>query len=197
MKKFYCGVLVLLVMCSFSGCRGTGTSPAKDMQGDKTSGIMYNKFNIHVHYKTAGDIKAHCANWTGPFSGHRVIPTGTPMVVKPWSKGFILERTDNGEKIHFIFSSKIMAMERDAYIDTILSGQKVSLGQFSAVDQQGIKDGTAIKGMTKKGIMTALGYPAAHRTPSLDAYEWIYWTNRFKTYAVIFDKNGRMIDRRN
>lgn len=83
-------------------------------------------------------------------------------------------------------------MDKDAYIDTIFSNEKVSLDHFSIVDQQGIKSGTAIKGMTKEGVKAALGYPAAHKTPSLNDNEWIFWTNRFGTYAVIFDKNNRV-----
>jgi hypothetical protein len=46
--------------------------------------------------------------------------------------------------------------------------------------------------MTKEGILTALGYPAAHRTSSLDAGTWIYWTNRFGTLSVDFDAKGKV-----
>lgn len=192
MKKICYAILVLFVAWAVSGCRDSGPSPIKGDQTQKTGKVMYNKYNIHVHYKNARDIKAHCANWTGPFSGHRIIPPNTPMVVKPSPRGLILERTDNGEKISFIFSKKYMAMDKDAYIDTIFSAEKVPLDHFSAVDKQGIKSGTAIKGMTKEGVKAALGYPAAHKTPSLNDSEWIFWTNRFGTYAVIFDKNNRV-----
>ena len=34
-----------------------------------------------------------------------------------------------------------------------------------------------------------LGYPPAHRTPSLDANEWYYWRNRWKQFVVVFDGN--------
>jgi hypothetical protein len=44
--------------------------------------------------------------------------------------------------------------------------------------------------MSRKGVMVALGYPAAHRTPSLDSNSWTYWTNRFKTIVVEFDAKG-------
>lgn len=197
MKKICYAILVLFLAWAVSGCRDYGPSPVNAVQAETTGKIMYNKYNIHVHYKNTRDIKAHCANWTGPFSGHRIIPPNTPMVVKPSPRGFILERTDNGEKISFIFSKKFMAMDKDAYIDTIFSAEKVSLDHFSAVDQQGIETGTAIKGMTKEGVKTALGYPAAHKTPSLDDTEWIYWNNRFGTYAVIFDQTDRVIGIRN
>jgi outer membrane protein assembly factor BamE (lipoprotein component of BamABCDE complex) len=47
-------------------------------------------------------------------------------------------------------------------------------------------------GMTKNGVRAALGYPATHRTPSLENQTWIYWTNRFQNYYVRFDKNGKV-----
>ena len=38
--------------------------------------------------------------------------------------------------------------------------------------------------------MMALGYPATHRTPSLDSNTWVYWTNRFTTFEVNFNDKG-------
>jgi len=46
--------------------------------------------------------------------------------------------------------------------------------------------------MTKNGVRAALGYPATHRTPSLENQTWIYWKNRFQNYYVRFDKNGKV-----
>jgi hypothetical protein len=57
---------------------------------------------------------------------------------------------------------------------------------------KGIEEGKAYPGMTREGILTALGYPATHRTPSLDAGTWVYWTNRFGTLAVEFDAKGNV-----
>ena len=44
--------------------------------------------------------------------------------------------------------------------------------------------------MTKNGVRIALGYPAAHRTPSLENNSWIYWHNRFGTKVIEFDRKG-------
>ena len=54
------------------------------------------------------------------------------------------------------------------------------------IDQKGVQDGKAFIGMSKEGVRMALGYPAPHRTPSLDSSTWIYWRNRWKTRAVEF-----------
>jgi hypothetical protein len=50
-----------------------------------------------------------------------------------------------------------------------------------------VEDGVVEPGMTKKEVIMALGYPPAHRTPSLDAPMWTYWANRWATFEVYFD----------
>lgn len=189
MKKTCYTVIVLALFFALSACTSSqSASKAKS----KAESAMYTKYNLHVHYKSSSDIKSHYANWTGPYPGHRIIPPGTPVTVLSWSRGFILKRIDTGEKIRFTFNQKHMAMDKKTYIDKILTPVRVSVDHFSAVDQQGIREGKALTGMTREGVMTALGYPATHKTPSLDNDEWIYWTNRFGTFAVIFDDNDKV-----
>jgi hypothetical protein len=50
-----------------------------------------------------------------------------------------------------------------------------------------IEEGVVQKGMTKHDVLLALGYPPAHRTPSLDASSWTYWQNRWVTMVIHFD----------
>ncbi len=38
----------------------------------------------------------------------------------------------------------------------------------------------------------AIGYPATHRTPSTASNDWLYWYNRFVTYRVQFDADGKV-----
>lgn len=50
-----------------------------------------------------------------------------------------------------------------------------------------IESGTVDRGMTREQVLMALGYPPAHRTPTLDAPAWTYWQNRWATFVVQFD----------
>jgi hypothetical protein len=59
-------------------------------------------------------------------------------------------------------------------------------------DREGVKQGAALPGMTKQGVVFALGYPPPHVTPSLEADRWIYWTNRFNRKVVVFE-GGRVL----
>ncbi len=57
---------------------------------------------------------------------------------------------------------------------------------FSELDQSGIAQGTALPGMTRAGVLAALGYPPDHETPSTQAAQWKYWRSRLDTFTVVF-----------
>jgi len=78
------------------------------------------------------------------------------------------------------------------YLKLIMSDKPVSLKGLTALDKKGVKQGKALVGMTKKGVMTALGYPSPHATPSIDDNIWKYWRNRFRTMDVEFNDKGRV-----
>ncbi len=65
-----------------------------------------------------------------------------------------------------------------------------SVSSMSDVDQEGIKAGKAMVGMTKAGVILAIGYPPDHATPSTDSSSWQYWKNRWVTRLVHFDDDG-------
>jgi serine/threonine-protein kinase len=63
---------------------------------------------------------------------------------------------------------------------------------LSALDRQGIREGKALIGMSKDGVILAIGYPPEHKTPSLDGDAWRYWTSRFGQMVVNF-QNGHVV----
>jgi hypothetical protein len=65
------------------------------------------------------------------------------------------------------------------------------IAKLPALDRRGIEQGKALVGMSKRGVVLAMGYPPPHLTPSLDADRWLYWTNRMNRVAVTF-QNGRV-----
>jgi hypothetical protein len=65
---------------------------------------------------------------------------------------------------------------------------------LSDTDQAGIREGKASAGMTKQGVLYAIGYPPPHVTPDLEAKEWTYWKNRFDRMIVVFDDEGRVVE---
>ena len=57
---------------------------------------------------------------------------------------------------------------------------------MSPADQAGIQQGQVFQGMTKQGVIMAVGYPPEHRTPSLQQDTWYFWGARNRTYQVYF-----------
>jgi hypothetical protein len=159
--------------------------------------IVYLKYNVHAFQKGSGYHSSY-ANWTNPGPGHVLFPVNTAVRVSPLGRwragsGFLLTTVDDGKKISYEFHKERMGMTIDEYVKLITSPNQVSLKGLSQKDQEGIRLGKAMVGMTKKGVMMALGYPACHKTPSLEDGVYVYWQNRFKTLAVEFDSKGKVI----
>lgn len=66
------------------------------------------------------------------------------------------------------------------------------VNKMSKKDQEGIKLGRALPGMTRDGVLLAMGYPPKHVNPVLDVSEWMYWRNKFVKTAVTFDEKGKV-----
>jgi hypothetical protein len=73
--------------------------------------------------------------------------------------------------------------------DKLFGKQKVNLRRFSARERKHIRQGTVGKGMRKKAVLVAIGYPPITETPSLDMNTWTYWSSRFNRFRVHF-RNG-------
>lgn len=178
---------LLLIIMITAGCR---SSPSIANQSSIENPLFLQN-NIHAQ---AGqrDTKASYANWTDPGAGHIIIPVNTPVEFGSYRRGITIKNLNDGRFIYFEFNRKNMGMSAEQYIRLITSPKKVNLSELSEIDQKGINNGNALVGMSKKGVRIALGYPAVHRTPSLENNSWIYWRNRFRTKVIEFDREGKV-----
>ena len=182
-------VLLLSAMVLAAGC---ATSSSKSDFAPEEP--VYLKVNIHYQYN-GNDNKASYANYTAPGEGHKILHVNTPVKIEGWrNRGFKIIDTQNKEEIFFEYNHDRMEMTKETYLSHITSPGTVSLADMSDIDKKGIEDGKAYMGMTKDGVMMALGYPATHKTPSPEENTWTYWTNRFGTLEVVFDNNGIVTD---
>jgi hypothetical protein len=60
------------------------------------------------------------------------------------------------------------------------------LTALSEADRVGIQQGQVFQGMSKQGVILAIGYPPEHQTPSLEADQWSYWRNSHSRFQVYF-----------
>ncbi|MDR2018062.1 MAG: hypothetical protein LBQ00_04200 [Syntrophobacterales bacterium] len=138
----------------------------------------YLKNNIHCQQRY-GELRASYINWTDPAGiGHVIIPVNTPVIVDV-SRRYPRIETQNIPKKTIIFEldKGRIEMSSEQYINIITSPQPTDIERRSAIDRKGIQEGKVYEGMTKERVRIALGYPAAHKTPSLDSAAWWYWTN--------------------
>ena len=180
-KKIY-AVICLLALCSVFS--------APVFAEDE---IRYNKYNIHTQTKDGIKAKASYANYVGPYEGHVIVPPGTKIVItKKSSRGFTFTYDAGQKKVTYDFHKSRMGMSIDAYLEKITSAKPTALKGLSKLDRKGVTKGKALVGMSRAGVKTALGYPAAHRTASLDATTWVYWKDRFRTIGVDFNDAGKV-----
>lgn len=205
MPKLKHGILLFVAVAMaalLAACSTTsGPSASSDSASDSAPALktVYLKSNVHAQARpdrSGKDVyRASYANYIDPGQGHVVIPVNTPVTLATagsFRGKEILITTKDGKEIHFEFNTRNMRMDPEDYFSLITSPTPVSLNGLSGVDQKGIRDGMAYKGMSKDGVRMALGYPAVHRTPSLNDDTWTYWRNRFVMRTVQF-KGGKVV----
>ena len=172
-----CGMVVLGIM----GC-------APSIRQSKSGESYYLKYNFH--YTTEkGRVKGSVANYTR-MPSHKILPYGSVVKIGSGNQNFKLIDERSGKRIDVLAKNKFLAGKSiSEYLDLILSTVPVSYKGLSEIDQKGISEGKPYEGMSKKGVMIALGYPCPHKTSSPDVDVWYYWGNRFNPYAVNFE-NG-------
>lgn len=191
------GCLALLLGFLVVACGSCETDEAYSTAGEEgvpavTSrpGGLYTRYNIHYCIR-GGDNVASFANWTQ--CGGNFLPYNSQVRVGSWRNGFILTDIGSGMRILFEYHEGRMRMSLKDYKALIMSPTPVSYDDLNDIDREGIKVGQAMVGMTKQGVMVALGYPARNETPSIDMNTWTYWKTRFSKLRVEFDDNGKVV----
>ena len=103
----------------------------------------------------------------------------------------------NGLEYRILFSSKYFPRTRieeyaRLYFGTQNPLESPEYAGFSAIEKKGVEEGAIKKGMSRKAVLMAYGYPPRHRTRSIEEDTWSYWNNRLFRMEVRFDKDGRV-----
>ncbi len=119
-------------------------------------------------------------------------------VLRNW---MLFADTRSGRRYRYEFHHKTRsATSLKKHVDRIfldaaaLSGLEVRIKGMSSVDQDGIYEGRALPGMTREGVIIAIGYPPefANRGDLMTLRKWHYWIGRFDKMEVFFDRRGRV-----
>ncbi|MDD5320072.1 MAG: hypothetical protein PHD43_05555 [Methylococcales bacterium] len=71
----------------------------------------------------------------------------------------------------------------------LFAKNKVNLSGYSELEREKIKAGQVAKGMQKKAVIAAIGYPPQTETPNLQVNQWTYWSSRFDRFIVYFEND--------
>ena len=181
LRSLVCAALCVFILFSVAGC---GSSIKQSKSGE----TYYTKYNFH-YTAEKGTPWGSVANLTKP-PAHKILPYGSPVKIKSWKSGFSLIAPESGKTINVVSKKKYLkGKSLSEYLYLILSTTPVSYTDLSAIDQKGISEGRPYNGMSKKGVMVALGYPLPSKTASPNANTWYYWENRFDNYPVKFEND--------
>lgn len=95
---------------------------------------------------------------------------------------------ETGRTYTWLFQRKLMVEPIPEHLDKFFGTEcdEAEVRGLSQIDQQGIKEGRVYEGMSRRGVLLAVGPPPTHETPNLEMDSWKYWQNRFDTILVHF-----------
>jgi hypothetical protein len=121
-----------------------------------------------------------------------LIPVNTAVTVQSMdAKDTQLKLVESGQLLNIENVQKHTGDDMQTAFNKIVGLNKVNLNPFSSAEKEAIMAGRAIKGMNRKAVLTAIGYPPITETPSLTGNDWVYWSHRFNRFVVHF-KNDKV-----
>lgn len=90
-----------------------------------------------------------------------------------------------GRQYRYLFT-RHMRDAIDMHMNRYFGPNCPDLTALSDADRAGIQQGQVFQGMSKQGVILAIGYPPEHATPSLDSDQWSYWRNSHSRFLVYF-----------
>jgi hypothetical protein len=123
-----------------------------------------------------------------------LIPRCTPVTILKMGNTAMTFKDSTGTIYSYELHSKStpegFTANRNKYFGA--SCDNAAINKLSTLDKKGIQEGKALIGMSKQGVLYAIGYPPEHMTPSTSTSEWRYWKNRFSTFIVYFNSAGKV-----
>ena len=126
-----------------------------------------------------------------------LIPWGTKVKMLKVSKKKIEfeDVTSNIRYTYFMHKRTLKATTPLKHLTRIfiddIDGLKQKVKKLSHIDKQGIEEGRVLEGMSKEGVLIAIGPPPEFATPNpMKSSRWHYWYNRWGQFYVQFNNKG-------
>jgi hypothetical protein len=176
-------VLLATAWLTVSCHRGAPPSPAlQQLEGQN----LYTCCNLHYEKADINDANY----WIG-----KLLPAGTPVRIDKVSGDAVtFSASDVKLTLTHEYGTKEEPLEQYLAKVLVANDPKPRIAAYPTAVRQAIESAKVERGMTREQVLLSLGYPATHRTPSLQGKLWTYWYNRWVTYQVAFDDAGKVSD---
>ncbi len=134
-------------------------------------------------------LKGKVVTWVN-YHVDALIPVNSEVVVeKIRGSGVVFVVKKTGQRLKLKNKQRHSGLSGEDWANKHFASKKVNLSKFSKLERNAIAAAEVKKGMGKKAVLVAYGYPPAHKTPSLEASQWLYWITRWNKIVVTFDGN--------
>ena len=183
MKGRVGAMLVFALGLGIVACqRGPAPEVAQQFQGR----ALYACCNLHYENGDLSDANY----WTG-----KTLRAGTPVTIEKLGNDSV---TFAAGDVHLKLTHQYGTKEESfsQYLGKVLVADdpRPRIASYRPAVQRAIENSKVERGMTREQVLTSLGYPPTHRTPSIKDREWTYWYNRWVTYKVAFDDAGKVAE---
>ena len=176
-----------VILCAaFAGCGAMDSTSSPSYHLSASTAPVYTQVNLRPD-------DARSKLTTTNFQQAGLIPLCTQVRLVEVTGKVAKFRVENSGREYIYVREKHLVAPFHQHLDRIFGTgcNSTKASALSSIDRQGIKEGRALTGMTKQGVIYAIGYPPDHATPSTDSDAWTYWRNRFRRFIVHFS-NGRV-----
>ena len=129
------------------------------------------------------------------YGSDTLIPAGSPIRILEYGRWRLSTELDGKKvRIGLDYGRSKETLAQFARKLTVDKDLRFRLNTFPPVVLDAIRAGKVMPGMSKEQVVMALGFPARHETPTVDAANWKFWYTSRITYTVHFDDRGRVKD---
>lgn len=125
--------------------------------------------------------------WTMNYQQDGFLPICTDVVIESvTAREMVFSVPTIGVRFHYRVDDALVE-PFTAHLDRVFGLHcPPAVEQLSPIDRDGVSRGVPEIGMTRQGVIFAMGLPPVSATPSLDMPVWRYWQNRHHAFEVRF-----------
>lgn len=177
-------ILLLIAAGTFWAASAT----AQDFESLVKAEGVYTLVNLHPDPENK---RLYTVNYQQP----GLIPVCTPVTITKLTRKAMIFEAD-GQEYEYLLH-KTLPIDFQEHLAKFFGTDcpKSKVANLSERDREGVDLGRAVPGMSREGVLIAMGPPPSHAN-SLDANQWTYWQNRWGKMRVEFDGDrvSRVVD---